>query len=238
MPDARYRCLCLDANDLPGVASFWARVLGRDVREGEDEWLLKPTAEGVPDHVWIELVPEPRAVKNRLHLDLRLATPDPTPLLDAGAVVVREPAEGRSWWVLADPEGNEFCAFPPADSQWGLPVVDVPTPFELIVDSRDARAQATWWADRTGGTATTREGATFWWVKGAAGFPWLYWVFTEVPEPKSGKNRMHWDVFVDGSPDALLAAGSTLLRSPDEDIDWWILADPEGNEFCAHLPRS
>ena len=29
-----------------------------------------------------------------------------------GAVVLREPGEER-WWVLADPEGHEFCAFPP-----------------------------------------------------------------------------------------------------------------------------
>jgi len=24
-----------------------------------------------------------------------------------------------------------------------------------------------------------------------------------------------------------------VLRGPDEDIDWWAVADPEGNEFCA-----
>ena len=33
-------------------------------------------------------------------------------LLALGATVLREPGDQR-WWVLADPEGNEFCAFPP-----------------------------------------------------------------------------------------------------------------------------
>jgi hypothetical protein len=31
---------------------------------------------------------------------------------------------------------------------------------------------------------------------------------------------------------ALLARGATSLRVPDDDIDWHVLADPEGNEFC------
>ena len=36
---------------------------------------------------------------------------DVAPLVAAGAVVVREPGEEIRWHVLADPEGNEFCAF-------------------------------------------------------------------------------------------------------------------------------
>jgi hypothetical protein len=33
------------------------------------------------------------------------------PLVRAGAAVLREPGGGIGWYVLADPEGNEFCAF-------------------------------------------------------------------------------------------------------------------------------
>jgi hypothetical protein len=52
-----------------------------------------------------------------------------------------------------------------------------------------------------------------------------------VREPKTVKNRIHWDVTV---PDVLplVEAGATVLREPDEEIDWHVLADPEGNEFC------
>ncbi len=46
------------------------------------------------------------------------------------------------------------------------------------------------------------------------------------------KNRWHWDVVCD-DVDALVVTGATLLREPDDDIDWHLLADPEGNEFCA-----
>jgi hypothetical protein len=52
-----------------------------------------------------------------------------------------------------------------------------------------------------------------------------------VPEPKAVKNRVHWDLVCD-DVDALVAKGATLLRGPDDDIDWHVLADPEGNEFC------
>jgi len=52
-----------------------------------------------------------------------------------------------------------------------------------------------------------------------------------VQEPKKGKNRIHWDVTAqDVVP--LVEAGATVLREPDEEIDWHVLADPEGNEFC------
>jgi hypothetical protein len=62
----------------------------------------------------------------------------------------------------------------------------------------------------------------------------MFWVFQRVPEPKTVKNRVHWDVtLVDTTIDGLVAAGATLLRPKDDEIHWWVMADPEGNEFCA-----
>ena len=58
----------------------------------------------------------------------------------------------------------------------------------------------------------------------------------KVPEPKTVKNRIHWDVDVD-DVQRLLDHGATLLREPDDDISWHVLTDPEGNEFCAFMPR-
>ncbi|MGW5716232.1 VOC family protein [Amycolatopsis sp. NPDC003865] len=56
-----------------------------------------------------------------------------------------------------------------------------------------------------------------------------------VPEPKTGKNRMHLDVL--GDKAELLALGATVVRERDDDIEWDVLADPEGNEFCVFTPR-
>ena len=75
------------------------------------------------------------------------------------------------------------------------------------------------------------------WVERAAGFPYLFWMFVPETAPRTVKNRMHWDVVLrDADPAALLAAGATLLREPGGDLEWWVLADPEGNEFCAFAP--
>jgi len=52
-----------------------------------------------------------------------------------------------------------------------------------------------------------------------------------VSEPKVVKNRVHLDLRV-RSVDELTALGATVLREPDDEIGWTVLADPEGNEFC------
>jgi len=76
-------------------------------------------------------------------------------------------------------------------------------------------------------------------VDPAGGGP-LMWI-VPVPEPKHVKNRMHFDVL--GDTAALLAAGATLIRMRDADtaadgaIEWDVLADPEGNEFCVFSPE-
>ncbi|MFD0687525.1 VOC family protein [Actinomadura fibrosa] len=63
-----------------------------------------------------------------------------------------------------------------------------------------------------------------------------------VPEPKSGKNRMHPDLRIDDM-DAELARvtglGARVVRGPFVDDGWptTVLADPEGNEFCLIVPE-
>ncbi|MFI6243122.1 VOC family protein [Micromonospora sp. NPDC050795] len=228
---ARFKDLCLDANDPLALGAFWARMLDGDVADaGDDDTRVDPRSARSPaESIWVNKVPEPRVGRTRVHLDLRLPGADPAPLLADGARLVREPNDdGR--WVLADPDGNEFCALA-ADAH------SRPGPFQLVVDALDPAAQATWWAGVLGGTA--EHGTIDAMVLGSAGLPWDQWVFDGVSEPKTVKNRMHWDVeLAEPEPMALIAAGATLLREPiDEAHWWWVLADPEGNEFCAFAPR-
>ncbi|MFI6771633.1 VOC family protein [Nocardia sp. NPDC050412] len=65
-------------------------------------------------------------------------------------------------------------------------------------------------------------------------------LFQDVPEEKSGKNRLHIDVHSEpGTLDALVsrleALGATRIREIDKGPagHWWVMRDPEGNEFCA-----
>lgn len=56
-------------------------------------------------------VPEPKTVKNRLHIDLRTAdlAEATEQALVLGATRADDVYSGGSWEVLRDPEGNEFC---------------------------------------------------------------------------------------------------------------------------------
>ncbi|MEV6138102.1 VOC family protein [Nocardia sp. NPDC051990] len=65
-------------------------------------------------------------------------------------------------------------------------------------------------------------------------------LFQDVPEAKSGKNRLHIDIHSTPGPlDALVtrleALGATRVREVDKGPagHWWVMRDPEGNEFCA-----
>jgi hypothetical protein len=62
-------------------------------------------------------VPEPKAGKNRLHLDLRTATEQAIAL---GATLAGDVYAGGAWQVLRDPEGNEFCVLRPGSGHSAL----------------------------------------------------------------------------------------------------------------------
>jgi catechol 2,3-dioxygenase-like lactoylglutathione lyase family enzyme len=123
-PTVRAAHLVLDVTDLERAARFWSALLGLGVSRRESDCLdLGPLGVGGPV-LSFQLVPEPKAVKNRLHLDLGA---DPA----AGGVVAAaaraqalgaRPASalfdaGTSpWQVWRDPDGNEFCLVTDAPS--------------------------------------------------------------------------------------------------------------------------
>ena len=118
---ARFKDLCLDALDHQALADWWCTAIGYRRRDelspGEDGW-IRPREWPVPivdpsgfgPLIWIIPVPEPKTVKNRLHVDV---IGDAQSLLTSGARPVRMRDDEIEWDVLADPEGNEFCVFAP-----------------------------------------------------------------------------------------------------------------------------
>ena len=63
-------------------------------------------------------------------------------------------------------------------------------------------------------------------------------ILQQVPEAKEGKNRAHLDVFFesrDEARDRLLGLGATMVQQEPSCIGshcWYLMADPDGNEFC------
>jgi catechol-2,3-dioxygenase len=103
----------LDCSDAPALARFWADVLGLQVAENataEHAALLADGAARAP-RIIFNKVPEPKIVKNRVHLDIMSDTfeAEAERLLSLGAQKLNEVESGKSHWItFADIEGNEF----------------------------------------------------------------------------------------------------------------------------------
>ena len=100
----------VDCADPEALAAFWHALLGGTVHHN-DEWVEVHPAGG--HIVGFQKVPEPKVVKNRVHLDVEVA--DVGAAVDAavalGATKVGELVDDpvSSFQVMLDPEGNEFC---------------------------------------------------------------------------------------------------------------------------------
>jgi len=107
--------IVVDTGDSPEeahrLAAWWAEVLGGRLVDTERGFSYVDRVPGAPyDSLDFIPVPEPKTVKNRVHLDV--TTADLDALVAAGATVLRAQDADLGWTVLADPAGNEFCAFP------------------------------------------------------------------------------------------------------------------------------
>jgi catechol-2,3-dioxygenase len=104
----------VDCADAPGLARFWADVLGWQVAEdstSEHVVLLAGHEDSSGLHLVFNKVPERKIVKNRLHLDLISGTfeAESERLLSLGARKLRDLQGDKSrWMTFADIEGNEF----------------------------------------------------------------------------------------------------------------------------------
>jgi catechol 2,3-dioxygenase-like lactoylglutathione lyase family enzyme len=115
----RIRSITFDCADPYRQVTFWSQVTGfaedpdNPNEPGDPEGLLL-SPDGSLALLFLP-VPEPKRVKNRLHLDLvpleRTRDEEVTRLLALGARLVddRRDPDGTGWVVLADEEGNEFC---------------------------------------------------------------------------------------------------------------------------------
>ena len=111
------RHVTIDCTDPFELARFWSEATGWPVsdedRAGDDEVLVEGPAP-LPGLLFIR-VPEPKAVKNRVHLDWaptdRTRDDEVARLLGLGAILHEDhrTPEGPGWVTLLDPEGNEFC---------------------------------------------------------------------------------------------------------------------------------
>lgn len=219
-----YEDLCIDATDPVRLATFWGAALGLRLQRQEDHVkLVGPTDRHT---IWFLAAPEPKTAKHRMHLDVNTASVEE--LVRLGATVLD--ADSFAWTLMADPEGGEFCAF----VREGAITERL---YEIGVDTGDSPDHplriATWWADVLGAHAVD-SGRGFAYVEEIPGAPFESIDFAPVPEPKTVPNRVRLHV---STPDldALVDAGASVVGASDGETGATVLADPDGNEFCASI---
>jgi Glyoxalase-like domain len=237
---SRLVALCFDANDPLRLARFWAGALRwKTSDETHDAVGLVPT-DGTGFRIRFLPVFEKKAGKNRIHLDLTTTSVDDQTdtvrtLLELGARHIdigQGPEEAHV--VLADPEGNEFCVIEPDNAFLagcgrlgsitcdGSPAVgyfwSAALGWPLVWDQDEETAIRA--PDGTG--------------------PFITW--GPPLTPKTTKNRLHLDVAPADPADyaaeveRLVTLGATRVDIGRGDVDWTVLADPDGNEFCVVSP--
>lgn len=121
-PDA----LAFDCASPLTVATFWAEALGYEIDidpdDPEDDLVFLRDPSGSTRGMYFQSVPEPKTVKNRVHLDVRpteTMAVEVERLTGLGATVRGYIEEGGSFWTqMRDPEGNEFCVLRGPGDGW------------------------------------------------------------------------------------------------------------------------
>ena len=131
MSAAQLRSIVFDCAHPASLARFWATVLGYTVRpydqveidrlhaagftvDTDPTVVIDPPAAGPT--IWFNYVPEQKTSKNRVHIDINLTSVEVVDrLIELGARILRSSDEvpDEGWFIMVDPEGNEFCAFSP-----------------------------------------------------------------------------------------------------------------------------
>jgi predicted enzyme related to lactoylglutathione lyase len=241
--------MVIDASDPRKLARFWAGAIGWVVEEeeGAEEVDVQPAGHEYPDPVALPIVflpvSEPKAAKDRVHIDLASRSAEHQASLvervrDLGARPLDIGQGDVPWAVLADPEGNEFCVLEPRDVYRDTgPVAAV------VMDSPDPVALAGFWELASGWVRSRSKDDVPVAFRSPQGVG-PYFELLQVPEAKTVKNRVHIDVAPDKGEDQAAAvrqlqeAGAVLADvGQGAGVSWVVLADPDGNEFCVLTPR-
>ncbi len=243
--------LVIDAADPLSLARFWGEALRWSLITGDrGEVEVAPPGFVYPGTTALPLVfvpvPEPKIAKNRLHLDLASSSAEDQSaqverLLELGATRADIGQGDVPWVVLADPEGNEFCVLEPRPAYRDTgPVAAV------VADCLDPRGLARFWSTAAGWPISHSSEHLVALRSAAAHGPYLELLRTTDPKTVSAskhKSRVHLDVAPLPGADLaaesarLQGAGARLTDIGQDDVDWIVLADPEGQEFCILTPR-
>jgi predicted enzyme related to lactoylglutathione lyase len=232
----RLSALIFDANDPPLLARFWSGVLGWELaNDSTDGPRLLPSDD---TGFQLRFLPtlERKTSRNQMHFDLTSSS-----IKDQRETVKRSLALGarpvdigqlpdEEHVVLADPEGNEFCVIEPGNS--------------FLADCGFIGALACEGSQEVGYFWSAALEWPLVWdqdqetaIRSPQGGPKITWGGPPLT-PKSGKYRLHFDLAptIDGEQHAeverLVSLGASRIDIRQGRIEWAVMADPDGHEFC------
>lgn len=233
------QALTVDALDPAALARFWCGLLGGDVRAEGDGFVLSPR-EYPGFEIFFTPTTEPKTVPNQMHPDLTSSSPGQQRetverALALGAThldVGQRPEEGHV--VLADPEGNEFCVIPAGNrflEGCG---------FLGALAGDGSQTTGYFWSQALGWPLVwDQDEETA--IQAPTGGPKLTWGGPPLAV-KAGKERWHFDLRPDDGSSRedevhrLLGLGASRADIGQGSVEWDVLADPDGHEFCVLEP--
>ncbi len=207
--------LCFDAQDPRRLARFWGGLLGWEAADDPRDGVVLLPSDDTGFNLRFLPTQEPKVGRNRTHLDIG-----------------QRPDEDHV--VLADPEGNEFCVIEPGNAF--LADCD----FIGAVNGDGPQEVGYFWSEALGWPLVwdqDQETA----IRSPHGGPKFAWGGPPVL-PKPRKNRLHLDLAPHAGGDQraevdrLISLGAGRVDIGQGDVDWVVLADPDGNELCVLPP--
>jgi predicted enzyme related to lactoylglutathione lyase len=238
---SRLVALSFDANDPLRLAQFWAGLLGWKIADDRGGGVALLPSDDTGFGFRFAPTQEPKSGPNQMHFHLTSTSLDDQQQTVARSVELgarhidfgQTPEEGHI--VLADPEGNEFCVIEPGNNFLAG------CGFFAEVSCEGSREVGYFWSkaldwplvwDQNEETA----------IRSPHGGPKISWGGPPLT-PKSGKYRLHFDLApsADGDQqaeaDRLVSLGATRVDIGQGEVDWVVMADLDGHEFCLLPPQ-
>jgi predicted enzyme related to lactoylglutathione lyase len=235
--------IVVDSHDPRSLAAFWADALDwLTSYETDDEVVIEAREDRPPALVFVAVM-QPARNRSRVHLDL----PSPSPggqraiverLRAAGAPRADVGQGDAPWEVLRDPEGNEFCVLEPRAIYEGTGAIAA-----IVVTCADPVSLSSFWSALLGWPPGAVQGPDAVGLRAPDGTGLFLEFVRAAGAIEPGKNRVHLDLAPRAGDDQqreverAIALGAIPADIGQGDVQWRVLRDPEGNEFCVLQPK-
>lgn len=233
--------LNIDASEPRRLGDFWAGVLGWRMSDEPADGIALLPSDGTGFRIQFSPSDGRKAGPNQVHLHLTSSSLEDQQQTVAKALglgarhldVGQRPEEGHV--VLADPEGNEFCVIEPGNKFLaGCGFLG-----ELACEG--SQEVGYFWSEALGWPLVWDQNQETS-IRSPHGGPKVSWGGPPLA-PKCGRYRMHFDLAPpaggdqQGEVDRLISLGATPVDIGHGDVNWVVMTDPDGHEFCVLTPR-